>query len=49
MLILVGGSDSSKVLHIGVKLEPGIRARLTTFLKNNLGVFAWSHMLIWWG
>lgn len=41
--ILIDEMDSSKVLQIGVRLEPNFRARLVTFLRNNLDVFSWSH------
>lgn len=42
--ILVDTSDSSKVLQIGARLHADLRARLVAFLKDNLDVFAWSHV-----
>lgn len=41
--IIMDENDCSKVLHIGTRLEPELRARMIEFLKANLDVFAWSH------
>ena len=35
--------QATKMTRIGTTLNPGMRAKLIQFLKENLDVFAWSH------
>ena len=42
-IVELADGQATKTTRIGMTLNPGMRAKLIQFLKENLDIFAWSH------
>ena len=42
-IVELADGQATKTTRIGMTSNPGMRAKLIQFLKENLDIFAWSH------